>query len=79
PALIVMDLSMPGIDGWEATRRIKHDARTRNIPVVALTAFVHTGNVEAMARVRDAGCDALLSKPCLPEDLAAEISRLLPA
>jgi CheY-like chemotaxis protein len=74
PDLILMDLSLPGIDGWEAVRRLKADARTQHIRVVALTCH-------ALADTRqtalDAGCDAFLAKPCLPQDVAAEVRRLL--
>ena len=74
PALIVMDLSLPGVDGWEATRRLKQDARTRDILVLALTGHALEG---AEQGAKAAGCDAFLTKPCLPEDLCREINRLL--
>jgi len=74
PDLIVMDLSLPGIDGWEATRRLKSDARTQHIPVLALTGHALAGYSEG---AREAGCDGFVTKPCLPEDLFAEIARLL--
>ena len=74
PAVVVMDLAMPGLNGWEATRRLKTGARTRDIPVIVLTAH-------ALDQYRDvamaAGCDAFLSKPCAIEDLVAEIRRQL--
>ena len=76
PDLIVMDLSLPGIDGWEATRRLKGDARTRDILVLALTGHALEG---AEQGAKDAGCDAFLTKPCLPEDLCREINRMLGA
>ena len=76
PDLIVMDLSLPGIDGWEATRRLKKDPGTRAILVLALTGHALEG-VEQGAKA--AGCDAFLTKPCLPEDLCREIHRLLAA
>ena len=73
PDVIVMDLSLPGMDGWEATRRLKADPGTRHIPIIALTGHALSGsNEHAIA----AGCDAFLTKPCDPEDLAAEIDRL---
>jgi CheY-like chemotaxis protein len=74
PDLVVMDLSLPGIDGWEATRRLKADGRTRHIPVLALTGHALAGYSEG---ARDAGCDAFVTKPCLPEELLAEIKRVI--
>jgi two-component system cell cycle response regulator DivK len=76
PDLIVMDLSLPGLDGWEATRRLKSDPRTSQIPVLALTGHALDGYSQG---ARDAGCDAFVIKPCLPEELAAEIRTLLEA
>jgi two-component system, cell cycle response regulator DivK len=75
PDVIVMDLSLPGMDGWEATRRLKADIATRHIPVIALTGHALSGSDE---HARAAGCDAFLTKPCDPEDLAATIDRLHP-
>ena len=75
PDVIVMDLSLPGMDGWEATRRLKADATTRHIPVIALTGHALSGSDE---HARAAGCDAFLTKPCDPEELAATIDRLRP-
>ncbi len=74
PDLIVMDLSLPGIDGWEATRRLKADRHTKHIPVVALTGHALAGYSEG---ARQAGCDAFVTKPCLPEELLNEIQRIL--
>lgn len=74
PDLIVMDLSLPGMDGWEATRRLKKDERTKHIPVVALTGHALAGHGKTAI---EAGCDAFVIKPCLPEDLAAEIRKIL--
>jgi CheY-like chemotaxis protein len=74
PDLIVMDLSLPGIDGWEATRRLKGDAKTKHIPVLALTGHALAGYSEG---ARQAGCDGFITKPCLPEELVAEIQRVL--
>ena len=72
PDVILMDLSLPGIDGWEATRRLKRDERTRHIPVIALTAHaLPSARDEALA----AGCDSVVTKPCLPKDLEAEVRR----
>jgi CheY-like chemotaxis protein len=76
PDLIVMDLSLPGVDGWQATRLIKQDPKTRDILVLALTGHALEG---ASQGAKDAGCDAFLTKPCLPEDLHREIERMLGA
>jgi two-component system cell cycle response regulator DivK len=74
PDIILMDLSLPVMDGWEATRRLKADERTAGIPVVALTGHALAGISEGAKR---AGCDAFVTKPCLPEDLVVEIKRVL--
>jgi two-component system cell cycle response regulator DivK len=76
PDIILMDLSLPVMDGWEATRRLKADARTSAIPVVALTGHALAGISEG---AKKAGCDAFVTKPCLPEDLVREIRRILDA
>ena len=76
PDLIVMDLSLPGIDGWQATRSIKEDPRTRHILVLVLTGHALEGASEG---AKAAGCDGFLTKPCLPEDLCKEIQRMLGA
>lgn len=74
PDIILMDLSLPGIDGWQATRELKKDARTSKIPVVALTGHA----LEAHSRsAKEAGCDAFIVKPCMPMDLLNEIRRIL--
>ena len=74
PDIILMDLSLPGIDGWETTRRLKGDDLTRHIPVVALTAHaLRSAHDQAV----EAGCDAVITKPVLPKDLEAEIRRIL--
>lgn len=72
PAIILMDLSMPGLDGWQATRRIKTDPRTMHIPVIALTGY---GDAEASAK--KAGCDGYLAKPCSADEVVQEIKRVL--
>jgi two-component system cell cycle response regulator DivK len=76
PDVIVMDLSLPGLDGWEATRRLKQDPRTRDIPVIALTGHALAGHSKVAF---DAGCDAFITKPCLPERLLEEIRAILTA
>ncbi len=74
PDLILMDLSLPGMDGWEATRVLKADDRTRNIPVIALTGHALAGASEG---AKKAGCDSFVTKPCLPDDLVVEVRRML--
>jgi two-component system, cell cycle response regulator DivK len=74
PDLILMDLSLPGMDGWEATRVLKSDERTKHIPVVALTGHALAGASEG---ARKAGCDSFVTKPCLPDDLVVEVRRML--
>ena len=74
PDLIRMDLSVPGMDGWEATRVLKGDERTRHIPIVALTGHALAGASEG---ARKAGCDSFVTKPCLPDDLVVEVRRML--
>ena len=74
PAVIIMDLSMPVVDGWEATRRIKSDPRTADIIIIAVTG--HATNY-GLDRARQAGAEAVLTKPCLPEDLLRTISALV--
>jgi CheY-like chemotaxis protein len=74
PDVVLMDLSLPVVDGWEATRRLKADARTAHIPVVALTAHDGSGELQRATR---AGCDWFVPKPCQPQDLIEEIRRVL--
>ncbi len=74
PDVILMDLALPRMDGWEATRRLKTDVRTRSIPVVALTGHALAGHAEG---ARQAGCDVFVTKPCLPGLLVDEIRRLM--
>ena len=74
PDLILMDLSLPGMDGWEATRLLKADDRTRHIPIVALTGHALAAASEG---AKKAGCDAFVTKPCLPDDLVVEVRRML--
>lgn len=74
PDIILMDLALPGMDGWEASRRLKQDPRTKKIPIVALTGHALAGHEES---AKQAGCDAFVAKPCLPDALVAEIRRIL--
>ena len=74
PDVVLMDLSLPVVDGWEATRRLKSDSRTAHIPVVAMTAHDGSGELERATR---AGCDWFVPKPCPPHALVIEIRRVL--
>ncbi len=74
PDVVLMDLSLPVLDGWEATRRLKTDERTAHIPIVALTAHDGSGDLQRATR---AGCDWFVPKPCPPDALIVEIQRVL--
>lgn len=74
PDVILMDLSLPGVDGWEATRRLKADARTQHIPVVALTGHALSSALDA---ARAAGCDRFVVKPALPDVVIEEVRRAI--
>ncbi len=75
PDAILMDLSMPLMDGWEATRILKADERTREIPVLALSG--HAIGSEPIKSAEEAGCDDFVLRPCPPEDVEQRIRRLL--
>lgn len=74
PDLVLLDLSLPGIDGWEVTRRLKSEPRTTHIPIIALTAHAMTGDKE---KALAAGCDDYDTKPVEFDRLLAKIERLL--
>jgi CheY-like chemotaxis protein len=76
PDLILMDMSLPGLDGWEATRRLRAAPATCPIPVIALTAHAMAADRE---RSLEAGCDDFDTKPVEIERLLGKIARLLPA
>lgn len=72
PALIVMDLSLPVMDGWEATRRLKANPKTNDIVVIALTGHAEASHAK---KALEAGCDDFVAKPCLPDQLVARIRK----
>jgi two-component system cell cycle response regulator DivK len=72
PDLILMDISIPRIDGWEATRRLKENEETRDIPIIALTAHALEEDREKALRV---GCDGYLAKPVEPRRVVEEVKR----
>ncbi len=76
PDLILMDMSLPVLDGWEATKRIKSDEETKHIPIIALTAHAMSSDEQ---RAREAGCDDFDTKPIeltrLLEKIQAQLSR----
>jgi CheY-like chemotaxis protein len=76
PDIILMDLEMPRVDGWEATRRLKDDPRTRDIPIIALSAHALAGERE---KALAAGCDEFDTKPIEFERLVATLRRVLAA
>ncbi len=76
PDLILMDMSLPGIDGWTATRQVKVDATTRGIPVIALTAHAMAGDRE---KALEAGCDDFDTKPVELQRLLGKIEGLIQA
>lgn len=76
PDLILMDLSLPVIDGWEAARRIKANQELNHIPVIALTAHAMMGDEE---RARDCGCDDFMTKPLDEDLLFAKVEHFLGA
>ena len=76
PDVLLLDLALPGIDGWEVARQIKGDHETRSTLIIALSACVFPGDI---VRATDAGCDVFLDKPCYPQTVADEIRRLVAA
>src|SRR6266498_2322477 len=74
PDLVLMDIQLPGLDGYEATRRIKADAVLRAIPVIAVTSYGLAGDAD---KARAAGCDDYISKPYSPRQLLAKVREYL--
>jgi two-component system, cell cycle response regulator DivK len=74
PDLVLMDIQLPLVDGYEATRRIKADPDLRHIPVVAVTSYALSGDEE---KARAAGCDGYIAKPFSPRQLLAKVRELL--
>ena len=75
PDLILMDIQLPIMDGYEATRRIKSDPKTRAIPIIVVTSYALSGDE---TKAREAGCDAYVTKPYSPRALLAKIKEFLP-
>lgn len=73
PCVVVLDISIPGIDGWEMTRRLKLDERTRDVPVLLVTGHALD---EDRRRARDLGCAGYLAKPLSPSRIVEEVERL---
>lgn len=76
PDLIIMDIQLPGIDGYEATRRIKADPKLRETPIIAVTSYALSGDDR---KAFEAGCDAYLAKPFSPRKLLAKVRELIPS
>ncbi|SDR28039.1 two-component system, cell cycle response regulator DivK [Rhizobiales bacterium GAS191] len=74
PDLILMDIQLPVLDGYEATRRIKADPALRHIPVIAVTSYALSGDE---AKAREAGCDAYVAKPFSPRQLLAKVREFI--
>ena len=75
PDLILMDIQLPILDGYEATRRIKADPALSSIPIIAVTSYALSGDEE---KARSAGCDDFVPKPFSPRQLLAKIRQYLP-
>jgi len=76
PDLILMDIQLPGIDGYEATRRIKANPTLHQIPIIAVTSYALSGDD---AQALEAGCDAYVAKPFSPRALLAKIREYVPS
>ena len=76
PDLVLMDIQLPGIDGYEVTRRLKADTLLQAIPVIAVTSYALAGEADT---ARAAGCDAYIPKPYSPRELLAKVREYLPS
>ena len=74
PDIILMDISIPVIDGWQVTEILKRETATKGIPIIALTAHAMPGDRQ---RAMAVGCDGYLAKPCEPRAVLAEVNRLI--
>ena len=74
PDLVLLDLALPGLDGWTVAERLRADASTADLLILAFTAHAEAGFLE---RAHEAGCDAVLTKPCPPRELAEAVRALL--
>jgi len=74
PDLILMDIQLPLVDGYEATRNIKRDPELKDIPIIAVTSYALSGDEQ---KAREAGCDAYMAKPYSPRALLARIEQFL--
>ena len=75
PDLILMDIQLPIMDGYEATRRLKADPATKSIPIIVVTSYALSGDE---SKARSSGCDAYVTKPYSPRALLAKIKEFLP-
>jgi two-component system cell cycle response regulator DivK len=75
PDLILMDIQLPVLDGYEATRRIRAIADLKSVPIIAVTSYALSGDE---AKTREAGCDSYVAKPFSPRELLAKVRALLP-
>jgi two-component system cell cycle response regulator DivK len=75
PDLILMDIQLPVMDGYEATRRLKADPATKSIPIIVVTSYALSGDE---TKAREAGCDAYVTKPYSPRQLLGKVREFLP-
>ena len=74
PDVVVLDMNLPGMSGWEVAHEVKASAETKAVPILALTADAMKGSEQAAL---DAGCDRYCAKPCLPEDLVVIVREMV--